>query len=79
MMIRFGGADAFCAAWKEAIDTASRERPGTRLVLDSFLAILRLLEVCDATRRERDVSTLSDEELERELQTLLKMVTITHR
>lgn len=48
-------------------------------MLDSFLAILRLLEVCDATRRERDVSTLSDEELERELQTLLKMVTITHR
>jgi hypothetical protein len=71
MVDRFGGLDRFCAAWVEQIDTAKRDRHGGRRVLNSFLAIVRLLESADANRPDSDVSRMTDEELEEEMGALL--------
>jgi hypothetical protein len=71
MARRFGGLDSLAKAWKTAIDAAAAARPGSRMVLNSLLAIVRLLEISwlQAKRNEKPpslpVEYMSDEELER--------------
>ena len=65
-MIRFVGLDRVSAAWKAEIDAVCRRKPGSRLALNSFQAIARLIELFERNRPP-DVSTLSDDDLKREL------------
>ena len=67
MLIRFGWIDGFSRTWWEAVQAAGRNNPGSRMVLNSILAVLRLVEICDANRRGRDMSLISDEELDEEI------------
>jgi hypothetical protein len=48
MLDRFGGPAGFAAVWHEAIESARRDIPGSRLAMNSMLAILRLLQACEA-------------------------------
>jgi hypothetical protein len=64
MVARFGGAPGFAAAWYEAIESARRDKPGSRLVLNSHQALLRLVQACDANRPEPEVMRMSEEELQ---------------
>jgi hypothetical protein len=48
LLSRLGGLDKFCTLWKAHLDAAP---PGSRAALDSFLAVLRLVEIADTKRR----------------------------
>ena len=67
MFRRFGGVDGLCAEWTDAIKAARAARPGSKMVLDSFRAIFRLMELAQAEEEKKDpcVEAMSDEELER--------------
>lgn len=80
MVRRFGGVDKFASAWKAYFDAAVAARPGSRLVFQSIQAVIRLIEISSWERNRRStvrdtrppVQHMSDEELERELQMLIK-------
>ena len=77
MVQQFGGLERLCAEWKRHIEIAAARRPGSRMVLQSLRAIVKLIEIADAEAKKRkanmpDVRDLSDEELQRELGELLK-------
>jgi hypothetical protein len=60
MTARFGGVAGFCRAWDEDTDAA---KPGSRARLDSYWAIMHMIEVLEPTRPSNDLSQVSDEEL----------------
>jgi hypothetical protein len=64
MFARFGGLDKFSAAWKAHMDAAP---PGSRAALDSYLALLRLIEIANTPAPQPDCSLYSDEELREEM------------
>ena len=68
MTLRFGGVDGLCRAWSRHLDAAE---PGSRTALNTFLAIVRMAELMEAIRQPDDVSKLTDEEIDGELQRLL--------
>ena len=66
MFRRFGGVEGLCAEWTDAIKAACAARPGSKMVLDSFRAILRIMELAEAEKEKKDpcVEAMSDEELD---------------
>lgn len=64
----FGGVHGFAREWFAQYDAARSQAPGSRLVLNTLIAIARLGEVAEASLPKRDVSQFSDEELEQDLQ-----------
>jgi len=69
---RFGGVEGLARTWKDQFDAAAAAGPGSKFVLDSLRAIIRLIEVC--SRQEPDYSEWSDEDLETELRALLASI-----
>ncbi len=61
MVRRMGGLSAFVASWKGAHDAARKARPGSKMVLDFYLAMVRLIEV---SSESPDYSEFSIEDLE---------------
>ncbi len=61
MVRRMGGLSAFVASWKDAHDAARKARPGSKMVLDFYLAVTRLIEV---SSQPPDYDEFSDEDLE---------------
>jgi hypothetical protein len=64
MFNRFGGLDGFGRVWGEEIDHARRNAHGSKRVLDSLFAVIRLVEIADARHPEPDCSLYSDAELQ---------------
>jgi hypothetical protein len=71
MMERFGGVAGFAQLWWEQFDAARRNQPGSKRVLDGLMAILNLVEMCQSLRPQSDLSSSTDQELDRELCDLL--------
>jgi len=67
MFRRFGGADGFCRVWMAHLDAAPA---GSRIALNSFLALFRLMEAADAQQQPAPV-VVTDAEPDRETQQLL--------
>jgi hypothetical protein len=67
MLARFGGADGFCRVWKAHVDAAP---VGSRTALNSFSALLRLMEAADARQQPADYSGVTDAELDQQIQRL---------
>tara|TARA_R110002051_G_scaffold25842_2_gene62752 strand:- start:564 stop:1130 length:567 start_codon:yes stop_codon:yes gene_type:complete len=67
-MIRlFGGLERFCAEWKTDLDLLRVEKPGSKSVLDTKAAILKLIvESTNQRDSAPDLAGLSDQELEKE-------------
>jgi hypothetical protein len=77
MVHRFGGVEGFARKWKSEFDRAVAAGPGSKFVLDSLRAILRLIEVC--SRREpryleRPEPEYSEDDLKAELWGLLASI-----
>lgn len=66
MVAEFGGVKSICAEWKQQIDLAMINTPGSRNVLDQFYTIFKMGAVVGEQTR-RQVETLSDDELRDEL------------
>jgi hypothetical protein len=68
-MIRlYGGLGRFCKEWKADLDALRTQRPGTKAVIDSKLAIIKLVvESTNQRDSAPDLAGLSDEDLEKEL------------
>jgi hypothetical protein len=67
---QFGGMESFCREWGAAFREAARRRPGSRFVLSALRGIgnmMRLADVPPTAPPERDLRTLSDEELKAEV------------
>jgi hypothetical protein len=67
---QFGGMESFCRQWKVAFDEAARRRPGSRFVLNTLRDIGHMISLTDMpppAPPERDLTTLSDEELKAEV------------
>jgi hypothetical protein len=67
---QFGGMEGFCREWGAAFREAARRRPGSRFVLSTLSGIghmIRLTEVPPPAPPERDLRTLTDEELKAEV------------
>ena len=64
MVGRFGGIDGLATAWRAAVETAARQQPGGRVLLNSLRAILRLVEVSAALHPLPEPSDLSDGDIE---------------
>jgi hypothetical protein len=71
MVVRFGGVDQLAGAWWEAMHAAARQNPGGRVVLNSLAATFRLMEASDANHRRPDPTSMSDQDIEREVRELL--------
>ncbi len=66
MCKKFGGVDGFVQAWFGAYQAANKRHPGSSMVTNSLLAIMRLSEICQQLRpQQHDLTLLSDEDLER--------------
>ena len=61
MVRRMGGLSSFIKQWKDAHDAARKARPGSKMVLDFYLAVTRLIEV---SSQSPDYGEFSIEELE---------------
>ena len=68
MFRRFGGADGVASVWMAHLTAAPA---GSRIALNSFRALARLMEVADAQQQPADCAGLTDAELDQELQRLL--------
>ncbi|MBX9789825.1 MAG: hypothetical protein K2Y37_12980 [Pirellulales bacterium] len=66
VLARFGGLNRFVDEWAHELKRAAAERPGSPLVLRSFLLIAQGLQITEP-EPQRDVSELSDEELAAEM------------
>ena len=72
MIRELGGLEKLCSTWVDHIQAAAARRPGSRMVLQSMQAVVRLIQIAEAERkktsqvRRPDVRTLSDEELHQE-------------
>lgn len=64
MFHRFGGPVEFASVWKTHLDAAPA---GSRIALNTFLAIAQLVQLTEASGQPTDVSQLTDEELAQEL------------
>jgi hypothetical protein len=76
MIQSFGGVQGLVDTWTEQINRVLSEKPGSKKALDFFLAIMRMIEFCDANRP--DVSELSDEDLQREAEIQLRQLIQSH-
>ena len=64
MAQRLGGVDALCAGWVAHLHAAAEARPGSKMVLDTFRAIVNLMAVAEQQKPEQiDVRELTDDEL----------------
>jgi len=72
MVTRLGGVKSVAKLWAEQIKTGAALRPGSRQVLSSLQAVMRLIEAADrASPPPPPVDMLSDEDLEREFHELV--------
>jgi len=72
MMELHGGLMGFCKAWKNDIDTARRDKPGSQTVLQSDMALMRLVQNSTEHRQSApDLANMSDADFEREVNGLL--------
>ncbi len=72
LIARFGGVGPLAEEWKAALDAATAENPGSRLVLQNFRAIAQLLFINSMLRTPTSPEDLTEEELEIELRSLHK-------
>jgi len=71
MMQRFGGLQRFSAEWKFAIDEAASDSVQLRFKLNSMLALVKIFEVASKRVPAQTVESLSDDELEIEINRLV--------
>ncbi len=68
MMRLYGGLSQFCTEWKQDIDAMRVERPGSKSVIDSKMAIVKLIvESTNQRDSAPDLAGMTDDELESEL------------
>ena len=65
MIESFGGLENLAHAWKQQVDRACQQHPGSKRVLDFFLAMAQLLVYCQETRP--DPALMTEDELEEEM------------
>ena len=64
MAQRLGGVDALCAGWVAHLHAAAKARPGSKMVLDTFRAIINLMAAAEQQKPEPiDVRDLTNDEL----------------
>ena len=72
---KHGGIEGFCDQWVQALKHAKMSNPGSKTVLDHYDKIARLhLAVSQARPPAADVSDMSDDELDHELNQFAKRV-----
>ena len=66
MIRRIGGVEGFADCWWESLSRAMEDEPGSRRCLDSFRALVKLIQLADETKSRRMPKTadMSDEDLE---------------
>ena len=74
MFERFDGVEGFAKRWMEVIEAAMREKPGSKTLLDSFLAIARLLVACGQLGGGPDLAEMSEAQIEKEIRGLVRGV-----
>ena len=64
-----GGVEGFCKRWFSHLEVAMQTRPGSKMVLDEFHALSKLLQMSTASIDSAGggVESLSDEDLDREI------------
>ena len=75
MINTFGGVESFCNEWKLQIDIAMENRPGSKMVLDHFYTLFKMVATSTENRDTApDVAGLSDDELAAEMIAFLEDV-----
>ncbi len=62
MVSAFGSTEEFVQAWREQVEEARSKKPGSKKVLDFFLAVMRMAEYCENQRPK--VEYLDDDQLD---------------
>ena len=77
MMRLYGGLGQFCNEWKQDIDAMRVERPGSKSVIDSKMAIVKLIvESTNQRDSAPDLAGMTDEELEKELTGMITILLV---
>ena len=63
MLERYGGMTRFVGQWFADIQEARVRSPGSKLVLDSNMAIAKLIVKSNEMKQERDIAGMSDDDL----------------
>lgn len=65
---RCGGVRGFVQEWWQQYEAAKDQAPGSLRTIRMLSAVIRLMEVAELSRPKADVSLLSDDDLDREIQ-----------
>ena len=77
MMRLYGGLSQFCSEWKQDIDAMRVDRPGSKSVIDSKMAIVKLIiESTNQRDSAPDLAGMTDEELETELTGMITILLV---
>ena len=75
MFKRQGGVEKFCDKWSAQIDEVIEKRPGSKLALDQFRALVNLAKDSTSSIDEANAAAkLSDEEIDRIMQDCVETV-----
>jgi len=71
LMDNFGGARVFTRQWYEHLQTAMVQRPGSKLVLDQFRSIAKLVMDTNKLQHQESLADMSDQQLKAKKELLI--------